>query len=141
MNKCNCGAKFTSFPSQHHDWCEVIKNTSEVVLHNFARMMFKRTDDKTINVILKETGQLLGSVDYEYWRGDFRVGIFRETHNGKEARSAILGCLEYLTECIRDDRLVEWRPHTVAARREYQEWLSKMETPKVNPHNNDWDYD
>lgn len=140
MNRCNCGAKHTSFPNQHHDWCEVIRCTSSTVLHNFARIQFKRTDEKTITVFLKENNLLLGTVDYEYWRGEFRTSFFRETHQAKEARAAVMMCLEYLTESINDDRLVEWRPYTTVARREYQEWLSKMDSPKVNPHN-DWDYD
>lgn len=138
MTKCNCGAKHTSFPNQHHDWCDVIKQTNEVVLHNFARMQFKRMNERTINVYLKETNQLLGTVDYEYWRGRFRLGIFCEAPRMGDTRRAVLECLEFLLESIHDDRMIEWRPFTAKARHEYQEQQSKT---NINPHTSEWDFD
>ncbi len=135
MGRCDCGAKHTSFPNHHTDWCNALRGISKDILHNFARIGFKRVDDKTIDVILKETGQKLGILEYAYWRGEFNQGSYRENYNSGDTRSAVLGCIMHLASSIQDDRLEEWRRYNLEARRKHDESM------KINPHkeNDYWD--
>ena len=115
MPKCNCGAKHTRDAKNiHSDWCDAIRLLSPVMLENFGRFQFKRVDNQTIDVIIKDGNHKVGTLGYE-----FRSGIFNENHNFKDLRHAVLQCIEFLVDSINDDRMQEWLPYRKQALIEY----------------------
>lgn len=126
MPKCDCGAKHTSHKNLHSDWCEVIRLTNKTTIQNFGRMEFKRLDGSKIKITIKDGGVHIADMDYRFRGGEFKPGVVTMTIQGQDFKAAVQQCVDYLQDCINDDRIDSWIRYRYEAEKEWKEENEKQ---------------